>query len=166
MKVILVRHELAGDRKQFAQKYGKKDSLRSLTKNGIQRLENTVQVLVRLEPEVDVIYSSPLVRAKQTAEIIQTAYKTVDLKASKLLSPEVPPPRVIDFLHSISNENAILVGHEPQLGALLSWLTLKTTTHFLDFKKGAFCALEIETVQAGSAKVLWYLPPKKALALY
>src|SRR5687767_2097993 len=87
MKLLVIRHAIAEDRKRFA-KTGQDDGARPLTARGRRRMKIAARGLRRAAPEVDVLITSPLTRAVETAEIVSGAYR--DLKVVKVshLTPE------------------------------------------------------------------------------
>ena len=121
---------------------------------------------VRSCPRIDILATSPLVRAVQTAEILGDSYKR------KLVSVESlrPEARYEDFAiwaraHGGKNTVAI-VGHEPHLSGLASWLLASSKRSLMELKKGAACLLEFEdSPGAAAATLLWSMAPKHLRAV-
>ena len=126
MRVTLIRHAEAGDD-------APSDGERALTLRGRGDARRMGRALHRRGIELDLLISSPLVRAVQTAEIVAAA---VDYRArvevSELLVPESAASRVIGFLKALgspvgrdrSEDRSIaLVAHEPILSAVAAALT-------------------------------------------
>jgi phosphohistidine phosphatase len=106
--------------------------------------------------------SSPLVRAKQTAEILRQAYGA-ELKVTEIaaLEPAKPVNAVLHWLQGQPAEATVaLVGHEPQLGMLVSWLLSGDQRVFTPLRKGSACLLEFQKeIKAGGATLVWMLKP-------
>ena len=73
MQLLVIRHGLAGQREDWERK-GRSDALRPLTPGGRKRMRRVAAGLVRLVEKLDLLASSPLVRARQTAEIVKDAF--------------------------------------------------------------------------------------------
>jgi len=111
------------------------------------------------------ILSSPLLRAKQTAEIVAKLLKLKKrLKFSDELKPDGSVKNLFRQLNEVkpAPENILLVGHEPYLSRLISLLVSGGENAAIDFKKGGLCKLEVEKLRSGScANLLWLLTPKQ-----
>ena len=162
MNLFLLRHGLAVDRDEF---HFASDGLRPLTTKGQRQLGQTCVALRKLKLDFDSILSSPLVRARQTAEIV-----AADLKLKKRLSfadelkPGGSPKKLVKKIsrQNPAAKNLLLVGHEPDLSELISLLVTGGLGLELDFKKGGLAKLEIEKLRAGQCAVLaWLLTPKQ-----
>ena len=123
--------------------------------------------LRRIVPALDVIASSPLVRARQTAEIVAAAYETVPIESVSALSGEGKLDAIVQWVASRrTKETVALVGHEPDLSALISYLLANTTSVAISMKKGAVCLLEFDAdVKPGMAVLRWFLAPKQLRAI-
>ena len=161
MRVLVIRHAIAEDRDAFA-KSGRADGARPLTKEGRAKMREGAAGLARLVPKVDVIATSPLARAIETGEIIARAYGG-DTRVVQI-APLTPTKPVNALLHWLQAQppaaTVALVGHEPHLAVLVSWLLTGLQESFIELKKGSACLLEFESdVKAGRAKLLWALKP-------
>jgi phosphohistidine phosphatase len=109
------------------------------------------------------ILSSPLPRAKQTAEIAAEKLKLkTRLKISDALKPDGDRKNLIQEINFAkpSPEKILLVGHEPDLSELISFLLTGDSQMKTDFKKGGLCQLEIEKLRDGKCATLaWLLTP-------
>lgn len=160
MKLLLIRHGIAEDRDAFA-KTGDDDGARPLTERGHKRMRAAARGLVRVAPQIDLLATSPLKRAAQTAAIVAAAYdglKTVDLPQ---LKAGASVHALLKWLQERKGGATIaLVGHEPQLGVFASWLLTGLQESFVEFKKGGACLLELkEQIRPGRATLLWFLRP-------
>jgi phosphohistidine phosphatase len=141
------------------------DSARPLTREGEKQLRKTSRALRKMKLEFDLILSSPLLRAKQTAEIVA---KNLKLKKRLKFSDELKPDGSMKNLFRRLNElkpapkNLLLVGHEPYLSRLISILVSGGENTAIDFKKSGLCKLDVEKLRFGfCAKLAWLLTPKQ-----
>ena len=118
--------------------------------------------LARLVPTIDVLATSPLTRAAETAAIIAQAYdcKPVVLDA---LAPDRDPDEGVRWLQKQPSHHTIaLVGHEPHLSTLVGYLLTTTRASFIDLKKGGACALDLRDVaRPGRGTLEWLLTPRE-----
>ncbi len=160
MQLLIVRHAIAEDRDQHAAS-GQDDALRPLTREGRMKMKQAAEGLRELVKTLDVLATSPLVRAVQTAEIIAAVFgkpKPVHVPA---LAPGQPPEETAAWLRGLHDPGtAAVVGHEPDLGILVGWLVAGTASSVIDLKKGAACLLDVHgRPAAGQATLLWALTP-------
>jgi phosphohistidine phosphatase len=166
MEVYILRHGPAVERgtRGFAS-----DAMRPLTPKGEKQLRKTAAALRKMRPGFDVIMSSPLLRAKQTAEIVADELKlTKRLKLSAALAPGRDPEILVAELNRLAPapKKLLLVGHEPDLSRLVSLLTTGDIRLRMDFKKGGLCKLEAEKLRVGQcAALVWLLTPKQLKTL-
>jgi phosphohistidine phosphatase len=160
MKIYLLRHGEAVDGTEARCK----DSDRPLAAKGIQRTRQLAHTLGHLEISFDLILSSPLTRARETAEIIARSLKLEGhLIFSEHLTPSGDLQRLIDQILIVRPpaENVLLVGHEPQLGNLISHLCVGGPGLAVAMKKGALCRLDATPLSLTKCAVLdWLLPPR------
>ncbi len=164
MKLILFRHGLAVDR-EMALNTKMEDSRRPLTQKGRERTEKMAKILRRMDLDIDLLVTSPLVRAQQTAEILFPVVRAKDIHECAELVPSAPPQAFAQWLksHSASAICAVAVGHEPQLSVFASWALSGQTESFIELKKSGILCLEVESLDAvspRSAELKWVLSPK------
>ena len=155
--LYLVRHAIAAERGDD----WPDDTKRPLTDTGIARFKEAVEGLAWLDVEIDEIFTSPLVRTKQTATLLadglgnKTSVKTLDA-----LAPGHTPRQVMNDLSRAAKRHRIaLVGHEPGLGELAAHLLGCART--LPFKKGGVCYITIQGLTSRRpGELVWFLPPK------
>lgn len=163
MDLLIVRHADAGDREAFA-KTGKPDHLRPLSRKGRRQMERAAPALVRLCPAPGLLLSSPFTRAVQTAEYLRDACDTpLQIEETQALEPERPPAELQRLLKSRDASEVIVVGHEPHLGILASWLMSGATDSHIELKKGAACLIRFEAHPAKGAGTLRWLMNAKML---
>jgi phosphohistidine phosphatase len=155
--LYLIRHAIAADRGED----WPDDDKRPLTERGIERFKEAVTGLEALDVEVDEIFTSPLVRARQTAEILAAGVKGKPLvKVLDTLSPGHTPAQLLAQLAKHAKRRRIaLVGHEPGLGELAAHLI--GAGRALPFKKGGVCRIDVESLTSRrAAALLWFVTPK------
>jgi phosphohistidine phosphatase len=156
MRLLIVRHAIAVDPGTA----GIKDADRPLTPRGIERFESAAAGLARVLPRPDALLTSPWKRARQTAEILASAYgqlKPVDTPALAAAGFE-PLARVLDAYPK--DATVVVVGHEPWLSALLARLIGSSEAERLEFKKGGAALVETLGRLEEGGRLLAYLPPK------
>lgn len=160
MRLLVIRHAIAEDRDAWA-RTGEDDTLRPLTDKGRKKMRAVARGLARVGPMPDVIATSPLTRAVETADILNRAYGGVDSVMLEQLTPERHPADLLGWLRAGAADSTIaVVGHEPHLSDLLSWLLTGREGSFIRLKKGAACLLSFqENARAGSAVLRWALTP-------
>ena len=160
MKLLMIRHGMAEDRERFAQS-GEPDALRPLTPEGRRKLRKMARGLRRVARSLELLATSPLARAVQSAEIIRAAYEGVRTVAIPQLAPGRSPDGLLRWLRGQHVDGTIaLVGHEPDLGALVGWLTTGATRPLVAMKQGQACLLDFaEAIRPGGAVIAWSLRP-------
>lgn len=160
MKLTLVRHAIAEERDAFAAT-GQSDDLRPLTKKGRSRMRNGADGLMQVLDAIDVLATSPLVRAVETAHLIAEAFDDVPIAVVNALSPEAELSDFIDWLHGLDEvSSVVVVGHSPHLCALGAWLITGRPEPVFEMKKGSAAMLEFPNgVRAGAALLRWLLTP-------
>jgi len=155
--LYLVRHAIAAERGDD----WPDDDKRPLTERGISRFKEAVGGLKSLDVEIDEIFTSPLVRAKQTADLLASGVRgKPSVKFLDALSPGHSPPSVLAQLAKGAKRRRIaLVGHEPGLGELAAHLI--GAGRALPFKKGGICRIDVESLTSRRAGALiWFVTPK------
>ena len=160
MQLIIIRHAIAEDKERFA-KTGRPDTERPLTKHGRTAMAAVAKGLKRQAGSIDVLAASPLVRAAQTASIVAREYGGMSVGTVPALAPQSAPSAFAAWLRTQRNVNAVaVVGHEPHLGTLITWLISGLRDSHVTLEKGGACMLEIEgQPRARCATLTWLLPP-------
>lgn len=156
MLILFVRHAAAEDRAQFAGN-GLDDSLRPLTSEGRKRMRQAVKGLRRAVGHLDVIATSQLVRAVETAGLLERAFEKVRTIELTELDPASPVENLCNWIgRQPAAASIALVGHEPHLGRCISLLLAGRKQSILSLKKGAACLLEFTgDPTPGNARLLW-----------
>jgi phosphohistidine phosphatase len=148
MFLILLRHGIAEE------KGTKPDEERELTEVGHKRMKQIARGLARVFPKAEVIISSPLVRARQTAEWVSKAYD-LPIEFSDALAKDADVAQFRALVDGLTVQRAILVGHEPTLSAFMRALTGMQGE--IELKKGGCYGVR---VSGGAARLEWMLPPR------
>lgn len=161
MKLVIFRHGPAGDPQEWEAK-GKDDRLRPLTPKGKKEVRKAAAGLIELVPEFDVLASSPLVRAAQTADILAAEYD-IEVEGLDVLAPERDPDEVMPWLRRQDPAAIVaLVGHEPHLSTLVGYLLINQRTSFVDLKKGGACLIELaDGPRPGHGTLQWLLTDRE-----
>jgi phosphohistidine phosphatase len=166
--LYLVRHAIAAER---GPKYPK-DDIRPLTRVGKARMKEVVAGWRKLKPRLDLILTSPLVRAQSTAEIVRDGLRdNVRLERFLTLAPGHRPIEVVAALAQLAKPGKrkkpsviALVGHEPDLGQLAAWLI--GAREPVPFKKGGIARIDIiELPPKQNGQLIWHATPKLLRAL-
>jgi len=138
--VILLRHGVAEPRDEKTH-----DDDRSLTADGHKKMKENARGLMQLYPDIDAIYSSPLLRALQTALWVSKAYgKKVKVGVTEVLRPDGDQRDVGRFLEPHAGKLVMLVGHEPALTATMRHLAGLGGKGKLELRKGGCYVLRVE----------------------
>lgn len=162
MIIYFLRHASAGKSKSDPAK----DAKRGLDEDGIVQCRLVGSALAALDVAVDVVLSSPLKRATQTASLVATEFgydgKVVTDKA---LSPGASFNDFRQLLQKHSRADAMMVvGHNPNLSHFLSLaITARKEGSALELRKGAVAKVD---ARHRSATLEWLLTPKLVNALY
>jgi phosphohistidine phosphatase len=160
MQLLVIRHAIAETREQFAST-GQDDSLRPLTKEGRKRMALAAKGLRRVVGEIDLLATSPLVRAAETAAIVAREYDDVIPVPVDALKPESKPTAFISWLRQQEGAEVVaVVGHEPTLGTFVTWLLTGIAEPRVPLRKGGACLLDFAGRPARSGATLrWSLTP-------
>jgi phosphohistidine phosphatase len=160
MELLIIRHAIAVDREEFAES-GQSDAERPLTDFGRRRMRKNVRGLRRVGPAPEVIVTSPFVRAADTARIVADAFGVESVETLDALTPEHHPSDLLPWLSQQPRDAVVaVVGHEPHLGTLVTWLVGGIEAPNVELKKGGVCLLDLgDRLEAGTAVMRWLLRP-------
>jgi phosphohistidine phosphatase len=154
MDVWLLRHAEAHDSSRSG-----RDEDRELTSKGLSRAEAVARGLASLEPSVDVVLTSPLIRARQTAEAAARALGTEPPRELAALAPGVAPRRTAEELAAEKKWNSVLlVGHQPHLGSLIGLLVFGDARREVPLRKAGVAHVSWEP--KGGGRLVAFLPPR------
>jgi phosphohistidine phosphatase len=160
--LYLVRHAVAAERGDA----WPDDAKRPLTSSGISRFRRQARGLSGLGARIDQILTSPLVRARQTADILAEALSTKPPIAEiAALAPGGTYADIIAELAKRTRRSDIaLVGHEPGIGELAARL-VGAKAAFV-FKKGAICRIDVDALPpTGPGHLRWFATPRMLRAI-
>lgn len=163
LRLLVLRHAIAEDPEAFA-KTGRPDARRRLTKPGRKKMRKAARGLEKLVPKVDVLATSPLTRAIETGEILADRFDGLRPLRLPALAPGKSVAQVMDWLREQATRKpgavVAVVGHEPHLGQMVSWMLTGLRESFVPLKRGGACLLEFQNeVKPARAKLLWSLRP-------
>jgi phosphohistidine phosphatase len=165
MNLYIVRHAIAVEHGTPGYE---DDSARPLTEAGSKKMKKIARGLHRLGIELDVILTSPYVRARDTAKILADRFDRMDkiFFSENLIPPSNFESLVFEIHEKYDVANLALVGHEPMLSSLVSWLTTGDTDVRVTMKKGGVAYLSSDTLyQDGRATLEWLLTPSLMVQL-
>jgi phosphohistidine phosphatase len=157
-ELYLIRHGLAEERGNA----WPDDAKRPLTEDGISSMRKEARGLARLGVSLEVVLSSPLVRARQTAELVSNGLDPrPPIVNVDSLAPDGSYPALAADLEKHARKSRIaLVGHEPGIGELAARLI--GSRHSFEFKKGAVCRIDVDELPPGGpGNLRWFLTPKQ-----
>lgn len=158
--LYIIRHGLAGEHGSY-----ENDELRPLTEEGQQKTRKVADRLQEMGLRCDRLLTSPLVRAKQTAEILQQAGVGKVIEASRLLAPEGNlrdwEPWFAQWKRS-GETGLALVGHEPNLSTWAEQMVWGQSRHHLELKKAGVIGLRVPDTESvvGACQLFWLTPPR------
>ncbi|MFI5395890.1 MAG: phosphohistidine phosphatase SixA [Candidatus Binatia bacterium] len=163
-KIYLLRHGIAGPTPA-----GMSDGDRHLTPGGARKMHRMALGLRRLGIVPDVVLSSPLHRAEETAAAVVAVLAPES--AVEIYPPLAPGNAVTDVLTGLRQyrraHHLMLVGHQPDLGHLASHLLTGSASLLpFPFKKGSIAAIEVTGLPPRSAGILkWFATPRQMAAI-
>lgn len=153
MKLYFVRHGRAENREEWF----RADELRPLTKEGIDRMKFAAAKMSGLELEPQAILTSPLVRARQTADLLADVLRVqvVELAA---LGPGFGLAHLEEALEPFADaESLVLVGHEPDFSFTVEGLIGGGR---VTVKKGSLIRVDLFSLKPPRGELVWIIPPK------
>ena len=152
LRLYLLRHGVAEDESKDGA-----DETRRLTEGGIKRTARAVKGLAKVIDAPDIILTSPLVRARQTADLAAERF-SVKVEEVDILG-RAAPQRIIAMLRKREEQTILAVGHEPTLSTIIEMLIAHAGDRgFIQLKKAGCAALDVPP--RGHARLLWLATPK------
>ena len=158
-RVYLVRHGVAEDYSSSG-----RDFDRALTEEGRQKMARAASGLLSLEVQVDLLVSSPLVRARETADEIAQVYDSAERQVWEELSCGVDESALTNRLEECDPlADVMLVGHEPDIGEMLAyWLTGRIAAFHTRVRKGSVSCVRAGMLPPqGRATLEWMLTARQ-----
>jgi phosphohistidine phosphatase len=156
MRLYLLRHGTASDA-------APSDAERELTREGEEEAQTAGLALAKLDVKLSLVLSSPLLRARQTAEI---AARAVKFKGQVELVDELtngtPTAKLLKVLQPYSSgEEILLVGHMPSLSEHLAALIGSKNPQGLPLGKGSVACIDTDDMRAGRGQLRWLMRQKQ-----
>lgn len=163
MQILIIRHAIAEEPENF----DGPDELRPLTAAGRRKMRDAARGLTRIIKRIDVLATSPLLRAVQTAQIAAEEFKRIEPIEVGELAPGVSAQKLLQWLQKHDADQTIaLVGHEPGLSQFIGYLVTARPHSIVNMKKGACCLIEFEDkAEAGHGVIQWLMKPRALRAL-
>ena len=164
MDCVLLRHGIAVERDEWEGP----DGDRPLTECGAKRVAQAAVGLSRLDVQVTHVFSSPLIRAIETAKIMHRSLRVCSaMHVVHELLPDAPPHRLLSILRKLPPESCVLcIGHEPQLGMAASVLLFGRVSASFPLKKAGACLIELSvSAKPGQGVLRWWLTSSQLRAI-
>jgi len=153
--IYLLRHADASERKE-----GMKDRVRPLTSLGAATISSVAKSIKKSTKEIDLILTSPFLRARQTADIVGNVFKAKDkIRESENLVVSGDPSDFLDEIKGYMDlKRLLVVGHQPHLSMCISFLTGKNTEEIV-MKKASLALIKIDDLKEGAGELIWIKEP-------
>jgi phosphohistidine phosphatase len=157
-ELYIIRHGIAADPKDF-----ETDEVRPLTKEGDRKTQKIAKRLAQFDIDFDVIFTSPLVRARQTAEILQDAGLGNPIQECLALAPDGNIHHWLAQLTELTDcQRIAIVGHQPDLGnwaEILVWGEVKGN---IALKKAGVIGITLPQIDSpiGRSSLFWLTSPR------
>ena len=158
--LYLFRHGIAAEPEEYDT-----DSERPLTKQGDRKTRKIAQRLYDLEIQFDLILTSPLLRAQQTAQILLSVGLSSKIEESAALAPSADIGEWLKWYkqwQETGNRSLVLVGHQPDLGNWAETLLWGRSQDALILKKAGIIGLILPETGSpvGRSQMFWLTGPK------
>jgi phosphohistidine phosphatase len=162
MKLLVIRHGIAMDKDEFGES-GESDNLRPLTKEGRREMKDVAKWLRKKVKDIDILATSPLVRARETAEIVGKEFGIEEPEITEALVPDKSLEDFEQWCALYADKDIVaVVGHEPHLSSLVTWLISGNRESRIELKKGGACLIDFEAgAQHNSGYLTWLLTPRQ-----
>lgn len=163
MDCILIRHGIAVEPDEWE---GAEEN-RPLTEKGKRRVRQAAEGVAALGCKPTHLFTSPFVRAYDTARLLRAVVcPTLKLETREELAAGAKPERLVALLRTLSSDAvAVCVGHEPQLGEVVSLLLCgKVLPNFPLKKAGAALVESAGVIDLGQGRLRWWLQPMQLRA--
>ena len=151
MQIFVLRHGQAEPQKTT-------DELRNLTEKGRSDVAASINFSLSELTEVQEIWASPLVRAQQTAQIVQDILLTqgvsVAIKTTDLITPESNPSGLFDLLQAANLKSVLLASHMPFVGDFID-VFCGSEPGFHSMNTSSLALIECNIAAASCAELRW-----------
>jgi phosphohistidine phosphatase len=164
MDCVLLRHGIAVEQDEWEGP----DTNRPLTERGAKRVAQVAAGLNRLGVRPTHVFSSPLIRAIETAKIVHRSLRVRSaVQIVDALLPDAPPNQLLSVMQDLLPESSVLcIGHEPHLGLAASVMLSGRATASFPMKKAGACLIELPMpAKPGRGVLRWWLTPSQLRAM-
>jgi phosphohistidine phosphatase len=161
MRLVMIRHAVAVPRGTPDMP----DDERPLTPRGRKRFREAARGLAALTKRPDALLSSPLPRARQTADIAARAWGKVKVAEIPALAGGTFEDLAVALAPFGPKDSVAIVGHEPDLSEVLARLLGTPMADRLTFRKGGVALVEVPGPLQEGGNLVWYLSPRVLRAL-
>jgi len=156
LKIYFLRHGVAVEPEDWKGN----DYDRPLTDDGRERMRREAKAIRKLELKLDAILTSPLLRAKETADIVARELR-MPSKEDERLGGDFDVPSLEAILQGCADLKALmLVGHEPSMSSVIGRLIGVAR---IDLKKGGLACVELADASTMTGELHSLIPPKVLL---
>jgi phosphohistidine phosphatase len=159
MQLYIVRHGIAIDREDPE---CPPEAERYLTEEGVERTKQVAEAVAALGIHADLMFSSPYVRAMQTAAIFasELEYSKQKIRRTDSLLPGAEPAA---FLRELAREKDVSIvfcfGHAPHVDGLLA-AAVGASRHITSMKKAGVALVELKRLSPPNGQLVWLITPK------
>jgi phosphohistidine phosphatase len=161
MRLVIIRHAVAVPRGTPDME----DDDRPLTPKGRKRFRQAARGLAAVLKRPDALLTSPLPRARQTAELAAKAWGKVKVSETPVLAGGTFENLALALAPFGKGETVVVVGHEPDLSELLGRLLGTPHDDRLTFRKGGTALVDVPGPLQEGGRLIWYLTPRLLRAL-
>lgn len=162
LELYIIRHSLAGRTLEDEAM----DHERPLKKKGKEKMKEIAKGLQKLKIGFDVVVTSPLLRSKESAEIVNAhCCDTKEVTVTDLLCPGASYNNLIKLLNNLKDYNKVaVVGHEPFLSGFASYCLTNNKHSLMSLKKGGILKLEMDgVIKPGKCMLSWLMEPRQLI---
>jgi phosphohistidine phosphatase len=153
MLIYFLRHGDASSHSRFD------DNERPLTDLGKQQAVFIGKFLLQTKTRINIIITSPLVRACETGAIVQSLINAAQVETSDYLINGTHPKHLFKKITELDVESVLLVGHEPFLSGTISLLLGRNHITDIEMKKCSLALVEIlQPLRSGTGTLKQLIP--------
>ncbi len=154
MFLYLLRHAEAGP-------YQADDFSRRLTEKGIGQAQRVGEFLSAREIKPDLLLTSPVLRARETAEIVAEKIGGADPTLAPWIACGMSPETALEELAGYAKlDSVMIVGHEPDFSTLMATLIGMESSDSINVSKASLTAIELSRFAPGYGVLRFFLPVK------
>ena len=157
-ELVFFRHGIAAD--------SAPDSSRPLTEDGIRKTYSSAEGLKKMAIPFDRVFTSPWLRASQTAKILSEVLMIPAPEEMPELAGDHTAAELLEALHNCQSRCFLLVGHQPLLGDAVATLLGARGRCEIDLRKSGACSIHLDGLPPKKSAVLnWLLTSKQLRAV-